>query len=80
MGTLEGQCNRCYGDLRANGVCPDTLCKKRFQYKGFTCIWNWASGEYNVFTRDEMGQPSFTRTVEITCGTARQCRDFIDSY
>ena len=36
--------------------------KRRFTYKGFTVIWNKVTLEYDLFTKDEMEQPTGFRT------------------
>lgn len=54
--------------------------KKRFTYKGFTCIWDKDKQCYLIFTKDEMEQPKDFRNVEMECETEILCKEFIDSY
>jgi hypothetical protein len=54
--------------------------KKRFQYKGFTCIWNEEIQAYLIYTKEEMEQPKGFRYPEIEAETVEICKDFIDSY
>jgi hypothetical protein len=62
-------------------TCSVAPIKKRFRYKGFTCMWNRYNQEWDIYTRDEMECPNHSmRSVEMSCGTVEQCRAFIDSY
>ena len=59
-------------------TCPNCLKARTVKYKGFTCVWNRDTQEYDVYTKDEMEQPKFTRSPDMSCSTLQHCKDFID--